>query len=249
MVLGLMTSGPEGTQGARITSLDESNECLDFFQTKGYKQIDTARLYCSGRQEAFTRAAQWRQCGLEAAAKWYLMGAGSHKADILKARLEESLRELGTNSLDVFYLHAADRSTPFAETFQALDELYRQGKFQRLRLSNFAALEVAEVVTMCNEHGWLRPTVYQGLTMAEVALRWCVHHSALNVNLSGGDGVIVGFSSLQQLKDNITHLEKGPLPPELVDGLDRSWSLVKGDSPWHGQLEYGYDTRSELFSA
>jgi aflatoxin B1 aldehyde reductase len=67
------------------------------------------------------------------------MGAGTHKPEVLKAKFADSLRELGTDSIDLFYLHAADRSTPFAETFEALDELYRKGKFRRLGLSNFSA--------------------------------------------------------------------------------------------------------------
>jgi aflatoxin B1 aldehyde reductase len=158
-----MTVGPKDAPGTRITSLDELNKCLDLFQSQGFTQIDTARLYCGGQQEAFTREAQWKERQLQVATKWYPMSVGSHKPEVVKAKLADSLRELGTDSIDLFYLHAADRSTPFAETFEALDELYREGKFRRLGLSNFSAFEVAEVVTMCHARGWIRPTVYQGL--------------------------------------------------------------------------------------
>ena len=41
------------------------------------------------------------------------------------------------SSVEIFYLHAADRTTPFEVTFKALDELYKEGKFRRLGVSNF----------------------------------------------------------------------------------------------------------------
>ena len=161
IILGLMTLGPDNTHGARITSLDEFNACLDLFQRKGYHELDTARLYDAGRQEAFTRQARWQERGLSIATKWYPIAPGMHRPEILEAKLEESLHELGTDCLDIYYLHGPDRTTPYAETFQALDRLYRAGKFKQLGLSNFSAFEVAEIVTMCNERGWVRPRIYQ----------------------------------------------------------------------------------------
>ncbi|RAH49603.1 Aldo/keto reductase, partial [Aspergillus brunneoviolaceus CBS 621.78] len=163
IILGLMTLGPDPTHGARITSLEEFNRCLDHFQEKGYDEVDTARLYDGGRQEAFTRQAGWKERGLSMATKWAPLAVGAHRAEVLEEKLNESLRELGTDHVDIFYLHAADRTTPFAETFETLDRLYRQGKFKQLGLSNFSAFEVAEVVTLCNERGWVRPTIYQAI--------------------------------------------------------------------------------------
>jgi len=52
---------------------------------------------------------------------------------------------------------------PFAETLEAVDKLHKQGKFIRLGVSNFTAFEVAEVVMTCQQNGWVRPTVYQGM--------------------------------------------------------------------------------------
>lgn len=77
--------------------------------------------------------------------------------------LNKSLAELGTDCVDIFYLHAADRTLPFTEPLKKLDELHKQGKFVRLGLSNFTAAEVAEVVMHCKYNGWVRPTIYQGM--------------------------------------------------------------------------------------
>src|SRR5579859_3389464 len=60
------------------------------------------------------------------------------------------------------YLHAPDRTTPFAETMEAIDKEYRAGKFEEFGLSNFNAAEVEECVKICRKNGYVIPTVYQG---------------------------------------------------------------------------------------
>jgi aflatoxin B1 aldehyde reductase len=163
IILGLMTVGPEHSKDARVTSLDEFKRCLDLFQQRGYTELDTARGYAGGLQEGFTQKAGWKDRGLSIATKSYPTIAHPHWGEALRAQLEESLAELQTDSIDIFYLHAADRSVPFAETFEELNNLYREKKFKRLGLSNFSAFEVAEVTMMCNEKGWVRPSIYQGV--------------------------------------------------------------------------------------
>lgn len=163
VILGLMTFGPDETKGARITSLDEFKKCLDCLSENGYYEIDTARIYVGGEQEAFTAKAGWKDRALKIATKWYPRTPGDHKPDVLRQNLETSLRELQTDCVDIFYLHAADRSVPFAETLEAVNQLHKEGKFVELGLSNYTAFEVAEIVTMCHERGWVRPTIYQGM--------------------------------------------------------------------------------------
>lgn len=64
------------------------------------------------------------------------------------------------------------------------------------------------------------------LTLLEIALRWCVHHSKLSMKNGGRDGVIIGISSLSQLTSNLADFEKGPLPEEVVQILDHAWLTV-----------------------
>ena len=59
-----MTFGEDEAAGARITSLDEYNKALDHLQGAGYNEVDTARAYIGGKQEAFTRKAHWKERGL-----------------------------------------------------------------------------------------------------------------------------------------------------------------------------------------
>jgi aflatoxin B1 aldehyde reductase len=83
-------------------------------------------MYVGGKQEAFTREAHWKERGLTLATKLYPSRDVSHKPDVLTENFETSLKELGTHCVDIFYLHAADRRAPFAETLGAVDKLYKQ---------------------------------------------------------------------------------------------------------------------------
>ena len=162
VILGTMTFGPDEAAGARITSIDTYNSILDKFQSQGYNEIDTARVYVGGKQEAFTREANWKSRGLTCATKWYPHYPEAHKAETIEEMLNKSLSELGTDCVDIFYLHAADRTLPFDVPLRKLDEMHKQGKFVQLGLSNFTAYEVAEVVMLCKMNNWVRPTIWYG---------------------------------------------------------------------------------------
>lgn len=165
VVLGLLTFGPPGTEshGTRITSLDDFNGCLDYFQSKGYHEVDTARQYVKGQQEGWTQKANWQSRGLSLATKCYPEQPGWHSSEKVREILTRSLKELGTDQVDIFYLHAPDRSIPFEETLKACDDMYREGKFKQLGLSNYAAWEVAEIWNIANDKGFVKPTIYQAM--------------------------------------------------------------------------------------
>ena len=77
--------------------------------------------------------------------------------------------------------------------------MYRDRYFKD---ATFQALQIAEKAAQ--EHK---------LTLVEIALRWCIHHSELKTRVKGGnDGVIIGVSSLKQLESNLADVDKGPLP-------------------------------------
>ena len=90
-----------------------------------------------------------------------------------------------------------------------------------------------------------------GIPPLEVAMRWIAHHSALRGrNRGGSDGVVIGFSSLEQLRQNLDALEKGgPLGEEVLKALENAWRAAKPDADvyWQLPLVYGYDTVEMLF--
>lgn len=102
VILGLMTFGPSEKDGARITDLSVYNSVLDRFQSRGYNEVDTARVYIAGQQEAFTREAKWKQRGLKLATKVkYPSEDGDHVEAKVIESVEKSLKELGTDTIDV----------------------------------------------------------------------------------------------------------------------------------------------------
>ena len=78
-------------------------------------------------------------------------------------QMEDSLNALQLDCVDIWYLHAPDISTNYYETFSACNQLYKEGKFKELGLSNYASWDVVRVHMICRENNWVCPTVYQGL--------------------------------------------------------------------------------------
>lgn len=108
VILGLMTFGPDESTGARVTDVGEFGKVLDVFQSRGYNEVDTARIYIGGQQEAFTREAGWKDRGLTLASKIkYPNQPGDNTYDGVLESIDVSLKELGTECLDLVYLHAA----------------------------------------------------------------------------------------------------------------------------------------------
>ena len=81
----------------------------------------------------------------------------------LRNSVEGSLRRLGVDSIDLFYLHQPDRATPLQETLGTVAELAAEGKIGALGVSNFAAWQIADVIHTAREVGAPRPVVAQQL--------------------------------------------------------------------------------------
>ena len=102
VILGLMTFGKDESAAARITDVNEFGRVLDRLQERGYNELDTARAYVDGTQEAFTREARWKERGFTLATKIkYPAQPGDNVPAKVEESLETSLKELGTDCVDV----------------------------------------------------------------------------------------------------------------------------------------------------
>ncbi|KAL7271339.1 hypothetical protein RUND412_005913 [Rhizina undulata] len=159
IILGCMTFGPDPSTGARINTLEEYKEIILHLYSSGYTEIDTARTYCGGQQERFTsQALTFTDVGehsFRIATKLYPNKPGVHKPNSIKSNINKSLEQLGREKVDI--------CVPFEETLEAVNEAWKEGKFETLGLSNYTAFEVAEICVLCRERGWVRPGVYQAM--------------------------------------------------------------------------------------
>ena len=133
----------------------------------GVNFIDTADIYTEGRSEEIVgRAIRANRD------RWILAtkvgnptGAGPNDRGLSRAHIqraaEASLRRLGTDCIDVYYLHKEDHDTPLPETVRAIADLVRAGKIRHFGVSNFRAWRVAEICRLCDDLGIDRPVVSQ----------------------------------------------------------------------------------------
>ncbi|KAF7295096.1 Aldo-ket-red domain-containing protein [Mycena indigotica] len=162
VVMGAMTFGaPES--GARVNKLEDVKAILDAFRSHGHTEIDSARTYCGGTSEEYLGRIDWKQDGFALETKLAPRVDITHSPQDLRKNLLLSLKALNADSIEMWYLHAPDHSTPYETTMKAVDDLYREGYFKRFGISNYAAWEVAEIVGICKANGYIQPTAYQGI--------------------------------------------------------------------------------------
>ncbi|XP_017560316.1 aflatoxin B1 aldehyde reductase member 3-like [Pygocentrus nattereri] len=152
-VLGSMTFG--GSVDA-----DLSSKMVQLFLERGHHELDTAFIYTGGQSETIIGGMQLPKT-VKIATKANPLEGNSLNPESLRFQLETSLKRLRTQRVDIFYLHFSDHQTPIQDTLQACNELYKEGKFTELGLSNYASWEVAEIYSICKHNNWVLPTVYQ----------------------------------------------------------------------------------------
>jgi aryl-alcohol dehydrogenase-like predicted oxidoreductase len=139
--LGCNNFGPrldaEGTARVVDAALDAG---IDF--------LDTADIYGKGQSEEFLgRTLAGRRERVVLATKFGMPMDDERKGarpEYLRRALEDSLRRLGTDRVDLYQLHQPDPGVPIAETLGALDELVKAGKVRQIGCSNFSAAQLRE---------------------------------------------------------------------------------------------------------
>ncbi|MGF1476171.1 MAG: aldo/keto reductase [Geminicoccaceae bacterium] len=170
----------------------ETRRIIDSAADTGVNFIDTADVYNGGASEELVgRAIASRRYDWVLATK-----AGNRLSELpnrgglsrrwLIKACEDSLRRLGTESIDIYYLHLEDHGTPMEETVGALADLVRQGKIHHIGLSNFRAWRLVEMARLCDLAGIDRPLVCQPYynamnRMPEVEVLPACHHLGMAV--------------------------------------------------------------------
>ena len=152
--------------GGRV-DLDGTRAVVDAALDVGVTLLDTADIYGNkGGSESFLgEVLEGRRDRVVLATKFGSdMGDGTEargSRDYIHKAVDASLERLRTDYIDLYQYHTPDTTTPFAETFGALDELVQAGKVRHVGHSNLSAEEVEEVDRLARENGWSRPVSAQ----------------------------------------------------------------------------------------
>ncbi len=161
--LGAMTYG---TSEWRSWVLDEE-ESRPFFRRAlelGINFFDTANMYSLGVSEEVTGRAlrdfTRREEVVIATKVYFPMGDGPNQGGLSRLHImravEDSLRRLGTDYIDLYQIHRWDYETPIEETLQALHDLVRAGKVRYIGASSMYAWQFAKSLYLADLHGWTR---------------------------------------------------------------------------------------------
>lgn len=132
------------------------------FLEVGGNHIDTANVYAEGRSEEIVgRAIKGKRDQVVLATKVrFSMGAGPNDEGLSRYHIansvEDSLKRLQVDTIDLLYMHAWDPLTPLEESLRAFDDLVQAGKVRYIGVSNFKAWQVMKALGLSDAHSWAR---------------------------------------------------------------------------------------------
>jgi len=161
--LGTMTFGAEANE-------ETSHAILDSYVAAGGNFVDTADVYSAGESEEIV--GRWlakrpdaRESVVLATKGRFPMGGspnnvGTSRRHLTRA-LDDSLRRLGVEQIDLYQMHAWDPITPLEETLRFLNDAVGRGKIAYYGFSNFLGWQLTKAVHLAAAHGWNAPVTLQ----------------------------------------------------------------------------------------
>jgi len=214
MCLGTMMFGSQ-------TSKEDSLKIIDYAIENGVNFIDTADAYNAGESERIVgEALEGRREEIILATKVrFKVGdevnnSGLNRRHILK-QVDNSLKNLRTDYIDIYYLHAMDDDVDFEETFDTMTTLVRSGKVRYIGISNFPAWQVSDMLGTADKRNFTAPIVTQNLynllnREVESELVPCIqkHHLGMTVYNPIAGGLLSGKYDFNQLPTEGRFAEK-----------------------------------------
>lgn len=235
LCLGAMTFGREATEA-------ESVAMLDRFVEAGGNFIDTANVYTRGASEEIV--GRWlkgkqREDFVIATKVRFGMGEGPNDIGLSRkhilAAVENSLRRLQVDYIDLYQVHCWDPGTALAETLSTLDSLVKAGKVRYVGASNFSGWQLQKAVDMSRHNGWEQFVCLQPLYNL---LDRNVELELMHVCRNEGLGVIP-WSPLRGgwLSGKYARGMAGPIEGTRIDtaqkqGLSEMWDHYANEHTW-----------------
>jgi aryl-alcohol dehydrogenase-like predicted oxidoreductase len=150
------------------TQADEASRLVDICLDHGLNFFDTADIYSDGASERVLGEALRgkRDRALISTKATFMTGTGPNDVGSSRFHLmracDASLKRLGTDHIDVYFMHAFDALTPVDETLRALDDLITAGKIGYIGASNFSGWHLMKSLATSERYGLGRYVAYQG---------------------------------------------------------------------------------------
>ena len=235
LCLGAMTFGREADEATSFAMLDA-------FVEAGGNFIDTANVYTAGTSEEIT--GRWlknktRDDLVVATKVRFPMGKGPNdiglsRKHILKS-VEDSLRRLQTDYIDLYQVHCWDPGTPLEETLSTLNTLVQSGKVRYTGASNFAGWQLQKAVDMARINGWEPFSCLQPLyNLLDRSLEW----ELLPVCQNEGLGVIPwsplrgGWLSGKYQRGMEAPVANTRIEKAQKEGWSESWDGYNNEHTW-----------------
>jgi aryl-alcohol dehydrogenase-like predicted oxidoreductase len=134
----------------------------DLYTGAGGNFYDTANTYNAGVSETilgnWLKSAGKRHEKIVASKVFFRTGEGPNDWGLSRKHIlhsiDESLKRLRTDYIDLYQMHCSDRSTPLEETLETLNDLVRRGKVRYLGVSNFTPSQLVRARMLCSARGW-----------------------------------------------------------------------------------------------
>ncbi len=168
--LGTGTFGGKGEFFAKwgATDVAEATRLVDVCLEAGMNFFDTANIYSGGASEEVLGGAIMgrRDKVLVATKATFPMGEGpndqgSSRHQLIK-QCDDSLKRLGTDYIDLYFMHGFDGVTPVEETMSTLNDLVKAGKIRYIGASNFSGWQIVKSQNVAEKYGWSKYVSYQG---------------------------------------------------------------------------------------
>ena len=161
--LGTMTFGAEADEST-------SHAIIDAYVNAGGNFIDTADVYSAGESERIigrwlaAHPTEAKQLVIATKGR-FPMGTGPNDLGLsrrhLRVALDDSLRRLGVDHIDLYQMHAWDAITPLDETLRFLDDAVSAGLIGSYGFSNYLGWQLTKAVHLARQHGWSLPVTLQ----------------------------------------------------------------------------------------
>jgi aryl-alcohol dehydrogenase-like predicted oxidoreductase len=202
--------------GSRIDKV-QSFHLLDFYIAQGGTFLDTANNYAywiQGYQggESEHLLGDWMKQRRNRRDLFLATKVGFNypqverclKAYVIQSECEKSLRRLGIDTVDLYYAHVDDRTTPLEETLEAYDRLVKSGKVRLVGASNYTAWRMADARWVSHVHHWVefcciqqQHTYLRPVPGADFKLQGVVNHELMDYCSSSGL-TILPYTSLMK---------------------------------------------------